>query len=159
MNIDMDSMISSYIEGNLNNEDKKNFENYLNKNPEFSKKVEIIKNMIDGLSNQETVVPSENFISNLHSKIPELSENNKIIDDRINSNYWFNTNFKTTLGFSFMILLVGVFFMNRIPTDEPSVTTIDNLQTNTTLLSDSDSLETNKTEFPIQQVKGSSNNK
>lgn len=156
MNIDMDSMISSYIEGNLNSEDKQKFENHLDKNPEFSKKVEIIKNMIDGLSNQETIAPSENFISNLHSKIPELSENNKIIDDRINSNYWFNTNFKTTLGFSFVILLVGVFFMNRMPTDEASVTTIDNLQTNTTLLSDSDSLETNKTEFPIQQVKGSS---
>ena len=47
MNIDMDSMISSYIEGNLNSEDKQKFENHLDKNPEFSKKDESIQNMLE----------------------------------------------------------------------------------------------------------------
>ena len=161
MNTNIDSMISSYLEGELSNKDKIFFEKYMKKNPNFSKKVHIMKSMMGQFNNQKIIIPSENFINNLHSKISNLSEDNKNTTNQINSNYWFNTNFKATLGFSFMVVFIGIFFMNRMitATDEVNISNIDNSKENTTLLSDSDSLKTNNTEFPIHQVKGFSTDK
>ena len=60
-----------------------------------------------------------------------------------------------------MIAFIGMFFLNRIliSTNEINISNSDNLEENTTLLSDSDSLKTNNTEFPIHQVKGTSTDK
>jgi len=165
MNTDKESMISSYLDGELNSEEKVIFENYMNENPNFLKKVHIMRSMIIQFNNQKTIAPSENFINNLHSKIPELSEDSKInpIESIIetNSNYWFSTNFKATLGFSFVIMFIGIFFMGRMLTseDEINISNSKNSEENTTLLSNSDSLKTDNIEFPIHQVKGSSTDK
>ena len=161
MNTDMESMISSYIEDELNKEDKTIFENYMNDNPKFSQKVHVMRNMINQFNNQEILTPSDNFIDNLHYEISNLSQNDKITTDNRVLTYWFSTNWKATLGFSFMIAFIGMFFLNRIliSTNEINISNSDNLEENTTLLSDSDSLKTNNTEFPIHQVKGTSTDK
>jgi len=161
MNTDMESMISSYIEDELNKEDKTIFENYMNDNPKFSQKVHVMRNMINQFNNQEILTPSDNFIDNLHYEISNLSQNDKIITNNRVLTYWFSTNWKATLGFSFMIAFIGMFFLNRIliSTNEINISNSDNLEENTTLLSDSDSLKTNNTEFPIHQVKGTSTDK
>ena len=161
MNTDMESMISSYIEDELNKEDKTIFENYMNDNPKFSQKVHVMRNMINQFNNQEILTPSDNFIDNLHYEISNLSQNDKITTNNRVLTYWFSTNWKTTLGFSFMIAFIGMFFLNRIliSTNEINISNSDNLEENTTLLSDSDSLKTNNTEFPIHQVKGTSTDK
>ena len=165
MKIDIESMISSYIDGGISDEDKIIFENYMDKNPEFSKKVHIMANMITQFNNQNILTPSDHFLDNLHSKINELSENKNNINliSETNSNHWFNVNFKTTLGFSFAMLFIGIFFMGRMltPENEVNMSNSDNLELegNSTLLSDSDTLKTNDVEFPIHQVKGSSTNK
>ena len=161
MNTDMESMISSYIEDELNKEDKTIFENYMNDNPKFSQKVHVMRNMINQFNNQEILTPSDNFIDNLHYEISNLSQNDKITTNNRVLTYWFSTNWKATLGFSFMIAFIGMFFLNRIliSTNEINISNSDNLKENTTLLSDSDSLKTNNTEFPIHQVKGTSTDK
>ena len=161
MNTDMESMISSYIEDELNKEDKTIFENYMNDNPKFSQKVHIMRNMINQFNNQEMLTPSDHFIDNLHYEISNLSQNDKITTNNRVLTYWFSTNWKATLGFSFMIAFIGMFFLNRIliSTNEINISNSDNLEENTTLLSDSDSLKTNNTEFPIHQVKGTSTDK
>ena len=162
MNTDIESMISSYIEDELNKEDKTIFENYMNENSKFSQKVHIMKNIINQFNNQETLMPSENFVDKLHSEISHLSQNDQIITNNKVPTYWFIANFKTTLGFSFMIVFIGIFFINRmlISTNEVDMSNSDNnLEENNILLSNSDTLKTNNIEFPILQVKGSSNDK
>ena len=166
MSTDMESMISSYIDGEISNEDKIIFEKHINENPEFSKKFDIISNIINQFKNEEILAPSENFIDNLHAKIPELSSNN--LDSyleqenlKINRNILFSINWKATLGLSFMVAFIGMFFLNRIliSTDEINISNSNNLEENNILLSDSDTLKTNNIDFPIHQVKGSSTDK
>ena len=166
MNKDMQSMISSYIDNDLNKEDKVLFENYMNENIDFEKEVNSIKNIINQLNNRPNLSPSENFINNLQVKISELSKDNSLEDhfniDNQKSSYWFNTNFKTTLGFSFIIVFISMFFINRALMPEvanSNMVSNSNLEDNNTLLSDSDSLKTNNEDYPILQVGGSSDNK
>ena len=164
MSTDIESMISSYIEGEISNEDKIIFEKHINENPEFSKKVDIISNIVNQFKNEGILTPSENFIDNLHAKIPELSSNNLESENLIinsNRNTLFSTNWKATLGFSFMALFIGIFFLNRtlISTDEINISNSNNSEENNVLLSDSDTLKTNNVDFPIHQVKGSSTDK
>jgi hypothetical protein len=157
MSTDIESMISSYIDGEISNKDKIIFEKYMSENPRFFKKVNIIGNIINQFKNEEILTPSENFIDNLHAKIPELSSENL----KISRNILFSTNWKATLGLSFMVAFIGMFFLNRIliNTDEINISNSNNLEENNILLSDSDTLKTNNIEFPIHQVKGSSADK
>ena len=161
MNMDIESMISSYIEGEISDKDKKVFENHMDKNPNFFKKINIIRNIINQFNNKDLLSPSENFIDNLHSKISELSEDNTTkVNNETNSNYWFSTNFKTTLGFSFVMLFVGIFFINRnLTVNESNISDMNKSNENSILLSESDSLKTDNKEYPIHQVKGSSTDK
>ena len=166
MNTDMQSMISSYIEDELNEKDKALFENYMSKNIEFKKEVNSIKNMINQLNDSPNLSPSDHFLDNLHFEISKLSNSNSLgndyeISDQTPS-YWFSANFKTTLGFSFVILFISMFFINRTLISQDSnynTATSSNLEETNILLSKTDTLETNKEDFPILQVKGSSDNK
>ncbi len=149
-------MISSYLDGELSGQDKTIFEDYMDKNIEFSNKVDTIRNMINTLKNQPILKVSDNFVDNLHSKIPELSDNYKG-----ESTHWFNSGFKTTFGYSLLVLCISIFFINRSLISEPEVAVTDDyndLDNKRALLSESDSLKSND-QFPIQHVKGSSNNK
>ena len=161
MNMDIESMISSYIEGEISDEDKKVFENYMDKNPNFLKKINIIRNILNQFNNKNLLSPSENFVDNLHSKISELSEDNTTkVNNETNLNYWFSTNFKATLGFSFVMLFVGIFFINRtLTTNESNIGDINKSNENSILLSESYSLKTDNKEYPIHQVKSSSTDK
>ena len=61
-----------------------------------------------------------------------------------------------------MVLFISMFFMNRTLVSEDSnynTATSSDLEETHILLSKTDTLETNKEDFPILQVKGSSDNK
>ena len=157
MNREIEAMISSYLDGELSEQDKAIFENYMNENVEFLNKVDAIRNMINKLNNQPILKVSDHFVDNLHSKIPELSDNYTS-----ESTHWFNSGFKTTFGYSFLILCISIFFINRSIISESEVTITDdsnNLDDNKALLSESDSLKIDDNQFPIHHVKGTSNNK
>ena len=157
MNREIEAMISSYLDDELSEQDKIKFENYMNNNIQFSNKVHIVRNMIDKLNHQPILSTSDNFVGNLQSKIVELSDNSLV-----KSNKWFNFDFKTTFGYSLLILCISVFFINRsILSEKESIITndYDGLNDNESLLSESDSLKIDDNQFPIHHVKGSSNNK
>ena len=96
MNKDYNTLISQYIEDDLDKEVKKSFETYMKENPEFSNKVDKIKNNIFLFQSLPKVETSKNFLSKLDSKI---SKNES-------KEFWFLPNLKTAfpLGFSLMIL-------------------------------------------------------
>ena len=53
-------------------------------------------------NNQSELSPSSDFLN----KLENATYNNQT--------NWFAVNFKTTIGFSFMLLFISVFFINRI---------------------------------------------
>ena len=153
MNVNFDDMISAYVEGGLKNKDKEIFENYMNKNPNFKNKVDSIRNYISNFKNKDKIFPSDNFVEKLHSKIPDYQN-----DNVFNQRYWFSINFKSTFILSTSIILMSLFFINRIQiqNSKSNLTKIKNEKINNNFIV-KDSLKTNDKEFPILQVKGSSN--
>ena len=153
MNVNFDDMISAYIEGGLKNKEKEIFENYMSKNPNFKNKVDSIRNYISNFKNKDKIFPSDNFIEKLHSKIPVYQS-----DNAFNQSYWFSINFKSTFILSITIILMSFFFINRIQIQDSksNLTKIKNEKINNNFIV-KDSLKINDTEFPILQVKGSSN--
>ena len=80
--------ISAYLEGNLNEVQKSEFENYKNSNQSFSQEVDSINNLMIDLNNLESTKTQQNFISNLNNRI-----------DSIDSSLWsrvFNVDFFTS---------------------------------------------------------------
>ena len=152
MNINFDDMISAYVEGGLKNKEKETFENYMNDNPNFKSKVDIIRHNILNFKNKDKVSPSDNFIEKLHTKIPDYQDNNIF-----NQSFWFSINFKSTFIFSMSIILMSFFFINRLKIQDSNsnLTKIKNKEINDNIFVN-DSLKTNDTKFPILQVKGSS---
>ena len=141
MNKDIDKMISSYIEGDISNENKIIIENYIKDNPDFSLKIDSVKKIMNSLHETPCLSPSENFLTNLDAKITNSD---------IKSNYWFATNFKTTLAFSFVLTIIAVFIFNNTDNDNQNIVTEhpkEQVQNEHMFVSDS---LTN--DFPIHQV-------
>ena len=99
MNKDFDAMISSYLEGVLSLKEQKIFEDYMKGDPEFSTKVNDIKNIINLVNQTPKIETSKDFLNNLESNI-----NKKSI-----LNYWFIPNFK--ISFSFAFAAIALFFI------------------------------------------------
>ena len=145
LNKDIENMISSYIDGDISNENKIIFEKHMKDNPSFSYQVDKIKDIILSLNNQPKLSPSPQFLDNL-----EKATFNK----NINQTNWFTVNFKTTLGFSFMLLFISIFFINRTSNaSNDSINITDQQKTNEALIKN-DTLKTNNEDFDIYQVKG-----
>ena len=114
MNKDIDKMISSYIEGDISNENKIIIEDYIKNNPEFLLKINSVKKIMNSLQETPYLSPSENFLNNLDARISGSD---------IKSNYWFTTNFKTTLSFSFVLTIIAVFIFNNTDNDNQNIVT------------------------------------
>ena len=141
MNKDFDKMISSYIEGDISNENKIIIEDYIKNNPEFLLKINSVKKIMNSLQETPYLSPSENFLNNLDARISGSD---------IKSNYWFTTNFKTTLSFSFVLTIIAVFIFNNTDNDNQNIVTEhpkEQFQNEHMFVSDS---LTN--DFPIHQV-------
>ena len=100
MDKNIEQLISSYIEGGISKKDRIIIEDYIKNNPEFSLKIDNIKNIISSLNNTPVMSTSDNFLSKLDAKIN-------------NSSYWFTTNLKTTFGFSFILVIVALFIFSN----------------------------------------------
>ena len=154
MSKNYDDMITAYLEKELSLDDKIKFENYVNNNLEFSKKVESIRQIVHRLNKKKKMMTSESFVKDLHNKLPEY------IDEKESPvNFWFSKNFGTSIAFSLTIICISLFFMGRVLNQKENLnySNIDNDIKKNIILNDS--LRTKDKDFPILQVKGSSEKK
>ena len=122
-----DELIFSYINSEISDEEKVLFENMLNNDEQFKIKFNEIKIMMDSLGNLPSYKASSNFEFVLNENIKRIKEQSKISDvDSYNSKssiydrieyYFLNNRFKSTLGFSFILIFLSVFFISRIDND------------------------------------------
>lgn len=156
MNKDIEQLISSYIEGDISEQNKIIIENNIKNNKEFALKVDSIKNIITSLNNTPSISTSKEFLSNLDNKInnPTNSEG-----------YFFNKNIKLLFGFT-SILVVAVLFISNYMNNDIEVNNIYdqdskvhvsdsiNKNNNSSLASehDKDSILNTHDNFPINQV-------
>ena len=136
MDKNIEQLISSYIEGEISKKDRIIIEDYIKNNPEFSLKIDNIKNIISSLNNTPVMSTSDNFLSKLDAKIN-------------NSSYWFTTNLKTTFGFSFMLVIVALFLFNNNSNNELKNKT-SNLENQHDIAVEKDTLSTSN--FNIKAV-------
>ena len=156
MNKDIEQLISSYIEGDISEQNKIIIENNIKNNKEFALKVDSIKNIITSLNNTPSISTSKEFLSNL---------DNKINNSTNSEGYFFNKNIKLLFAFS-SILVVAVLFIynymnndievNNIYNQDSKVHVSDsiNKNNNSSLASehDKDSILKTHDNFPINQV-------
>ena len=151
MNKDIEQLISSYIEGDISEQDKQIIEHNIKNNKEFALKVDSIKNIMTSLNNIQSISTSEEFLSKLDNKI-----NSPNIDER---GYFFNKNLKLLFGFS-SILIVSVLFIsnymnNEIEINNSNSSLVSKDNTNNSGLVSEDAKDTilkTYDNFPINQV-------
>ena len=152
MNKDIEQLISSYIEGDISEQNKIIIENNIKNNKEFALKVDSIKNIITSLNNTPSISTSKEFLSNLDNKInnPTNSEG-----------YFFNKNIKLLFGFSSKLVVAVLFIYNNMNNDievnnisKVHVSDSINKKNNSSLASehDKDSILKTHDNFPINQV-------
>ena len=143
MNKDIEQLISSYIEGDISEQNKIIIENNIKNNKEFALKVDSIKNIITSLNNTPSISTSKEFLSNL---------DNKINNSTNSEGYFFNKNIKLLFAFS-SILVVAVLFIYNIYNQDSKVHISDS-NNNSSLASehDKDSILKTHDNFPINQV-------
>ena len=141
MNKDFDIMISAYLDGELSKDEVASFEAHMNNNLEFSNKVEELKKIINLMNSTPKLETSSSFLNNLDSNI----------SNKTKFNFWFIPDFKMSLSFTFLVLIL--FFItsngNNIKKEISSIDKIDN-QSLTSF--ESDTLKNDN--FIIKQVKG-----
>jgi len=106
MSKNIEKIISSYIEGDISEDDKLIIDNYINDNPDFLLKINNIKRIMRSLKEIPSLSPSQDFLSNLAQNINNGSNH------KIKSDYWFATNLKTTFAFSFILVVIAIFMVN-----------------------------------------------
>ena len=154
MSKNYDEMITAYLENELSINEKIKFEKYANDNLEFSKKVESIRQIVNKLNKKKKMLTSESFVKNLHDKLPEYIDEKESV-----FNFWFSKNFGSSIVFSLSIICISLFFMDRIlnQKEDFNYSNInDEIEKNVVL---NDSLKIYDNDFPILQVKSSSEKK
>jgi len=138
MNKDFEAMISSYLDGEMGSEEKKIFENYMNKNPNFLSKVEGLRNMIHLINQIPKLETSSTFLNNL--------------DENINKkqNYWFSPTLQTAFVFSFFIIIL-LFIMPNNQNTSQNIIVEDHLKHEDLVKVEVDTLKND--DFSIKQVK------
>ena len=69
-----EDLISDYIENNITIKKRKEFEEYLNSNPDSKKQVELVRNTMNAMTSLTPVTVSKTFMDGLNKKI-ELKKN------------------------------------------------------------------------------------
>ena len=144
MSKDFEKMISSYIEDDISSEEKKIFENYINNNPEFLKKVQDISSMINLFNQFPKLEPSSKFLYNLE----------KVTTKKTKSYLWFTPKLKKSFVLSFAMLALLIIAFNDYNVKK-NVIVEKNLNYDSLVKSDADTLKNDH--FPIKQVKGKIN--
>ena len=121
--LNQDELIFSYLNSEISDEEKVLFENILNNDKSFKVRFNGIKVMMESLQKLPNYKTSINFEANLNSRIKSMEKDSKIWNIDISSiyngigNYFFNNRIKSTLGFSFILLFLSVFFISRFEYD------------------------------------------
>ena len=144
MNKNIERMISSYIDDDISSEEKIIFEDYMKNNPDFSLKIDNMKNMVKLFNKTPKLETSSNFLYNLEQNITQKSK----------LNYWFTPNFKKSFVFSFALLALLAMMFNDYNIKEDVIVEKD-LNNQSLVKIDADTLKNDN--FPIKQVKGKVN--
>ena len=99
--------ISSWIEGDLDLKDRKEFEAFLAENPEYQSKVDEVRNVISRMRKYESLKLSEEFDKKLSNKIDSL--NVDITDKKSNDIFGFSRQNFTYLALSLGAILFLIF--------------------------------------------------
>ena len=102
--------ISSWIEGDLDLKDRKEFEAFLAENPEYQSKVDEVRNIISRMRESESLKLSEEFDKKLANKIDSL--NVGVTDEKSNDIFGFSRQ-----NFAYLALSLGaiVFLLFQLP--------------------------------------------
>ena len=99
--------ISSWIEGDLNLKDSKEFEAFLAENPEYQSKVDEVRNIISRMRDSESLKLSEEFDKKLAKKIDSL--NVPASEEKSNDIFGFSRQNFTYLALSLGAILFLIF--------------------------------------------------
>ena len=146
MNCEYYEKITDYLDNNLSNLEKVQFEKYLDKDKEF-------KNIVDDLKFQSKLIQelpkaktSSNFIINLNNRIDEHETKNKYLWSNI---FKFKLDYIPLLG-ALSILSIISFSLFKISNYSPSSYALDNNKfEGTVAINDLDSLENEYDDSPI----------
>ena len=133
--------ISSWIEGDLDLKDRKEFEAFLAENPEYQSKVDEVRNIISRIKDSESLKLSEEFDKKLASKIDSLNVGLK--EEKSNDIFGFSRQNFTYLALSLSAIL---FIIIQFPKNSFDKDIINNPgqfsdQNPTTIPVDDDSLD------------------
>ena len=142
MNKDFEAMISLYLDGEMKSEEKKIFEDYMKKNPDFLSKVDGLRNMIHLINQTPKLETSNTFLDKL--------------DENINkkSNYWFSPKIQTAFVFSFSIIILLFMVLNNQNTNQ-NIIVEEHLKHEALVKVEVDTLKND--DFSIKQVKRTEN--
>ena len=149
MNCEYNEKIVDYLENNLNEEEKVEFEAYLNSNKEF-------RNIVDDISYQTKLIKklpkvkaSSNFIVNLNEKIDAYESNNNNFWTKIFINNKSKIDYIPLFGILSLLVIVS-FSLFKFSNSSISNFTLDNNKfENSIAINDSDSLNNNNNDSPI----------
>ena len=148
--------ISAYIDGELSDQDKKEFEELIESNSEYRQKYEEINSLVVNLKTIPKLKTSEDFTSVLNRRIDSLNQP-KISISRIFEKYFVPSSTNPVLGFSMSfaaILVISYLYLNGNQSDVASAPLETNHE-NEIYYSDIDSTESNEYEDKIQLTNGS----
>ena len=146
--------ISSWIEGDLDLKDRKEFEAFLAENPEYQSKVDEVRNIISRMRESDSLKLSEEFDKKLAEKIDSL--NVGVTDEKSNDIFGFSRQNFTYLALSLGAILFLIFQF-------PSNSFDENIINNSRLISeenpktvpvDSDSLDSEDKENNNYNING-----
>ena len=102
--------ISSWIEGDLDLKDRKEFEAFLAENPEYQSKVDEVRNIISRMRESDSLKLSEEFDKKLAEKIDSI--NVGVTDEKSNDIFGFSRQ-----NFAYLALSLGaiVFLLFQLP--------------------------------------------
>ena len=146
--------ISSWIEGDLDLKDRKEFEAFLAENPEYQSKVDEVRNIISRMRESDSLKLSEEFDKKLAEKIDSI--NVGVTDEKSNDIFGFSRQ-----NFAYLTLSLGaiLFLIFQFPTNSFD----ENIINNSRLISeenpktvpvDSDSLDSEDKENNNYNING-----
>jgi len=149
MNCEYNEKIVDYLENNLNEEEKVEFEAYLNSNKEF-------RNIVDDISYQTKLIKklpkvkaSSNFIVNLNERIDAYESKNNNFWTKIFSNNKSKIDYIPLFG-TLSLLVIVSFSLFKFSNSSISNFTLDNSKfENSIAINDSDSLKNKNNDSPI----------
>ena len=149
MNCEYNEKIVDYLENNLNEEEKVEFEAYLNSNKEFRNIVDDISYQTNLIKKLPKVKASSNFILSLNERIDAYESKNNNFWSKIFSNNRSKIYYIPLFG-TLSLLVIVSFSLFKFSNSSISNFTLDNSKfENSIAINDSDSLKNKNNDSPI----------